>query len=147
MKNWSMILLEEIRWHMRQWKKTHWCCRPCHHKGCWYRGRNCPRSWWNQYLRKSVPQKKLLPPIRDVISKAYDGQWRRRRSRVPPTHQSSNPGFDTCVSHKYDIFIQWEATFPSTPRRLWWLHQFQYPIRRLSLPQVLIEVWCACVHS
>jgi hypothetical protein len=35
-----------------------------------------------------------------------------RRMVVPLAHQSSNPGFDICVSHKGRIFIQWEAMFP-----------------------------------
>jgi hypothetical protein len=34
-------------------------------------------------------------------------------------HQSPNPGFNIRVSHKCGIFIHWEATFPSTARRLW----------------------------
>jgi hypothetical protein len=38
---------------------------------------------------------------------------------VLPAHQSSNPRFDICVSHKGGIFIQWEATFPSTAKRLY----------------------------
>jgi hypothetical protein len=65
---------------------------------------------------------------------------------VPPAHQSSNLIFDICVSHKGEIFFQWEATFPSIARRLWWLLQFEDPIRRLSLKEVLIGVGCACVH-
>jgi hypothetical protein len=45
---------------------------------------------------------------------------------VSPAHQSLNPGFDTCVSHKGEIFIQWK--------------------RRLSFPEVLVGVGCACIH-
>jgi hypothetical protein len=36
-----------------------------------------------------------------------------RRVIVPRAHQSSNPGFDICVSHKGEILFKWEATFPS----------------------------------
>jgi hypothetical protein len=52
----------------------------------------------------------------------------------------------TCVSHKDGIFIQWEVTFLSTARRLWWLRQFQAAIRQLSLTKMLIEVGYACVR-
>jgi hypothetical protein len=38
---------------------------------------------------------------------------------LPPAHQSSNPRFDICVSHKCGILFQWEATFPSIARRPW----------------------------
>ena len=71
--------------------------------------------------------------------------WKVRRVVVPPAHQSSNPRFDAVCCIKGGIFFQWEATFPSTASRPWWLRQSQDLIRRLRLSEVLIGVGCACM--
>ena len=49
-----------------------------------------------------------------------------------------NLRFNTLVSHKFGIFFQWEATFPSTVK---------IKTHRLTLSEVLIGVGGACVRS
>ena len=48
-----------------------------------------------------------------------------------------NLRFNTLVSHKFGIFFQWEATFPSTVK---------IKTHRLTLSEVLIGVGGACIH-